>query len=133
MATTLSLLPAEIDLEIEQGADSTIEFQLKRYEDGVWIDEDITNDSVKLTAKDDFGGTTTITTKVNTSGQHTSPTEGKTRFKLTKAETSTGDAGSNVIWRYEIRRVLANTDEIVYMKGKMTLAKTVGTGTVPVV
>lgn len=126
MATTVSLLPADIDLEIEQGADSTIEFQLKRYENSTWINEDITNDTVEFTARDDFGGTTTIITKLNEAGEHAYPAEGRTRFKLTKAETIS-DAGSNVIWRYEVRRVVNGTgDEIVYMKGKLTLAKTVG-------
>lgn len=134
MATTISLLPAEINLEIEQAADSTIEFQLKRYDDvtATWVAEDITNDTVKFTAKDDFGGTTTITTKANDAGEHSTPASGKTVFKLTKEETDP-DATSDVVWRYEVRRLINGTgDEIVYMKGKLTLAKTVGTGTVPV-
>jgi hypothetical protein len=124
MTTTVSLLPADIDIYIEQGADSNLEFVLT---DSAGTAVDITSDSVKFTAKDSWAGDTKIATKTNASGQHSDPSHGKTRFLLTKADTTTDDRTSNVTWRYEIRRVLATTNqEVVYMKGKLILARTVG-------
>lgn len=132
-ARTISLLPVEIDISVVQGTTATLDFQLKKYDTATaaWVAEDITSDSVKFTAREDYGGTVKISTKTNASGQHLDAVNGKTRFVLSKTEIALADAASSATWRYEVRRVVGGAgDEIVYMRGKLKIDKTVGTGTV---
>lgn len=129
------MLPVEIDIYVVQETTATLDFQLKKYDSSsaTWIAEDITSDSVKFTARDDFGGVVKISTKTNTAGQHTDAANGKTRFVLSKADLTIGDLTSSATWRYEVRRVVGGGtgDEVVYIRGKLKIDKTVGPGTVP--
>lgn len=120
----LDLTPEIINLEVQQGTDVTIEFQLT---DNAGVAVDISLDSVKLTAKDGFGGTTTIATKTNGPGQHSTPAQGKSLFVLTKAELTTLTPDSEVGWKYEVRRVFSGTlREVIYIHGDLLLMPSVG-------
>ena len=121
---SLDLTPEIINIECQQGTDITITFQLTN---NAGVGEDITSDSVKLTAKDGFAGTAKIATKTNGPGQHTDPATGQTTFVLTKTDTTTTESDSQVIWKYEIRRVFAGSGrEVVYIHGDLTLMPSVG-------
>lgn len=123
--STLSLTAAPVDIEIEQGSDSAIEFQLTK--NGAAID--ISNDDVRFTAKDAYGGTTTIATKTNGVGEHSVPVDGKTIFILTTEDTTVaGQEGYQVTWYYEVRRFDPDSElDIVHLKGKLILKPMVGT------
>lgn len=123
--STLSLTAAPVDIEVEQGSDSAIEFQLTKNGDAI----DISNDDVSFTAKDAYGGTTTIATKTNGTGEHSIPGQGKTIFILTKEDTTViGQEGYTVTWYYEVRRWDPDSElDIVHMKGKLVLKPMVGT------
>lgn len=120
----IDLTPEIINLEVQQGADATITFQLT---DNLSVPVDVTNDEVKFTAKDGFGGTVTIATKTNGPGQHDDPALGKTMFVLTKADLTTATPDSEVDWKYEIRRVFNGTNrEVIYIHGDLRLMPSVG-------
>ncbi len=120
----LDLTPEIINIELQQGADATIEFQLLN---GAGAVVDITLDSIKFTAKDAFAGTVKIATKTNGVGQHSDPLTGKTIFVLTKTDLTTLTPAEEVPWVYEIRRVFPSTGrEVIYIHGDLTLAPSVG-------
>jgi hypothetical protein len=119
----LDLTPEVVNLEIQQGTDVTVEVQLTR--NGLPID--ITNDTVKITAKDDWNGTTKIATKSLTPGIHTDPADGKTAFTWTRTETFSSTPKDVVIWKWEVRRVTSGSLlEVVYIHGDLVLAPSVG-------
>lgn len=121
---TVDLTPEVIHLEVQQGTDNTLEFQLTD-NDGVAVD--LTLDAVKFTAKDGYGGTVTIATKTNTSGSHSDPTAGKTLFVLTKTDLTVATPDAEVDWVYEIRRVFFGTNrEVIYIHGDLRLMPSVG-------
>jgi hypothetical protein len=121
---SLDLSPEIINIEVQQGTDAPITFQLTD-EDGTGVD--ITNDAVKFTAKDDFAGTVKIATKTNESGEHEDPATGQTTFVLTKTDlTATSDTEEET-WKYEVRRVFAGTGrEVIYIHGDLILKPSVG-------
>jgi hypothetical protein len=120
---TIDLLPATVNIEAMQGTDITIEFQLQ---DGAGTAVDITNDTVEVTVKDAFGGTTKIATISNGPGDHSDPTAGKTQITWGKADTAPSPA-DQVDWVYEVRRVLSGSEkEVVYIQGTLSLFPTVG-------
>lgn len=122
----LDLTPEIIHIELQQGTDATITFQLTNE---LGVGADITLDAVKFTAKSDLGGTVTIATKTNTAGQHTTPLTGETTFVLTKNNLTTATPQDQVIWKYEIRRVFAgNLREVIYIHGDLILQPSVGLG-----
>jgi hypothetical protein len=117
----LDILPATQDISVIRGTDNTIEFRLT---DGAGTPVNITNDSVKFTVRTSAGGTVAVATKTNAAGQHFDPTQGKTRFKLTKTDlTETGVTSGLTRWSYEVRRIAAG-DEMVYIVGLLTLVPT---------
>lgn len=121
---TLDLTPEIVHLDVQQGTDNAIEFQLTD-NDGNPVD--LTNDNVKFTARDEFGGTVTIATKTNSPGQHLDPANGKTIFVLTKTDLETLTPDSQTTWKYEVRRVFAATNyEVIYIHGNLILEPSVG-------
>lgn len=121
---SLDLSPEIINIEVQQGTDATITFQLTD-EDGAAVD--ITLDGVKFTAKDDFAGTVKIATKTNGSGQHADPTDGQTTFVLTKSDLTAASDTEEETWKYEVRRVFAGTGrEVIYIHGDLVLKPSVG-------
>jgi hypothetical protein len=121
--TNLDLTPEIVNLEIQQGTSVSIEVQLTRGGSAV----DITNDTIKITAKDEFGGVVTIPTKSIGPGNHTDPANGKTAFAWSKAETTTTTPKDEVDWKWEVRRVLSGSAaEVVYMHGDLRLMPSVG-------
>lgn len=120
----LDLTPEIVNIELQQGADYVIEFQLT---DNLGAGVDLTNDEVKFTAKSDFAGTVTIATKTNGPGQHSTPADGKTKFTLTKADLTTLTPADAVVWKYEVRRVFAGSGlEVIYIHGDLLLMPSVG-------
>jgi hypothetical protein len=121
---SLDLTPEIINLEVQQGTDVVITFQLT---DGDGVAVDISLDSVKFTAKDEFAGDVMIATKTNSPGQHEDPSDGQTTFTLTKTNLTTETPADEVTWKYEIRRVFASSArEVVYIHGDLTLKPSVG-------
>lgn len=124
---SLDLTPEIINLEVQQGTDVTITFQLSD-DDGVAVA--ITDDTVKFTAKDGFGGEVTIETKSNGPGQHEDPVDGTTTFVLTKTDLTTLTPTDQVGWKYEVRRVFAiSLREVIYIHGDLLLMPSVGIST----
>jgi hypothetical protein len=121
--TNLDLTPEVVNLEVQQGTDISIEVQLTR--GGLPVD--ITNDTVKITAKDEFAGTVKIATKSIGPGNHSDPANGKTAFAWTKLETMTTTPKDEVGWKWEVRRVLSGSGaEVVYIHGDLKLMPSVG-------
>jgi hypothetical protein len=128
--TLLNLVPDEVDLELLQGDDIPIEFQILTVNDaGAVVPIDISNDTIKFTARDFKGGAVTIATKSNVPGQHIDPATGKTTFILTATDTKViGQEGSRVKWVYEVRRVDGATGrQTTHFQGKLILDGMVGT------
>jgi len=122
--TNLDLTPEIVNLEVQQGTDVSIEVQLT---DGAGVAVNITNDTIKVTAKDAFGGTIKIPTKTISPGNHTDPTAGKTAFSWSKIETATSTSTDEVDWKWEVRRVLSGSGaEVVYIHGDLKLMPSVG-------
>jgi hypothetical protein len=120
----IDLSPEIIHLEVQQGTDVVITFQLM---DDQGDAVNITGDTVKLTAKDDFAGTVKIATKINAPGQHVDPEEGMTRFTLSKANLTTPTPSEEEIWWYEVRRVFAGSGrEVIYIHGQLQIKPSVG-------
>jgi hypothetical protein len=121
---SLDLTPEIINIEVQQETDATITFQLT---DDLGAGVDITLDSVKFTAKDDFAGTVKIATKTNAAGQHTDPVTGQTTFVLSKTDLVAAVDTEEETWKYEIRRVFAGSGrEVVYIHGDLILKPSVG-------
>lgn len=119
----LSLLPVVIDISVVQDSDNLIEFQLT---DGSGNAVDITNDSVQFTARATHAGTLKIATKTNGVGDHSVPLAGKTQFNLSRTDLTTATLGLQVNWVYEVRRLIAGVQEVVYVSGALILAPSVG-------
>src|SRR5512133_1243361 len=96
--TKVSLLPAVIDIEVVQGTDNIIEFQLT---DSAGVAVDITSDTVEFTARDSYGGTQKIHLD-NGVGEHYEPLQGKTRFTLDKTLTATAAPTEPAGYVYEV-------------------------------
>lgn len=124
MATTLSLVPTEIDIDLDQGSDKPIEFQISKGGQAV----NITNDTIYFTARDFYFGNVTIPTKANGPGQHSDPENGKTMFVLERDEViSEGNEAYTATWYYEVRRLDASTGlEMVHIQGRLNLKPMVG-------
>jgi hypothetical protein len=121
--TVLSLLPVIVHIEVVQGTDAKIEFQLT---DGNGVGSNISGDEVQFTARDTFNGTVKIALS-NNAAQHSDPVTGKTIFVLPKAQLVTEDPSSETSWVYEVRRIFATTAyELVYFEGELRLKATVG-------
>lgn len=115
--STLSLLPETIHIQVAQNTSNVIEFTLTDAGDAV----DITNDTVTFVVKTGYGGTSKIS-KSNGVGAHSTPLEGKTRFTLSKTETTGVSVSVSESWVYQVRRIVAGSgDEIVYMQGNFYL------------
>jgi hypothetical protein len=115
--SVLSLLPVIINIQIVQNTDNQIEFALT--ESGVAVD--ISNDTITLVMKTNYGGTIKIN-KTNGPGGHSDPTLGKTRFLLSKTEMQGASIANPETWVYQLRRFVAGSgDEIVYMAGDVHL------------
>lgn len=120
MSDVLKIVPAEVNLRVMRGTDNTIEFTLT---DADEVAIDITNDTVKFTARDAYAGTVKIATKTNAPGGHSTPAGGKTRFKILRTEID-DEAAETVAttWLYEVRRILAgSSDEILYFQGELKI------------
>lgn len=121
--SNLDLTPEIVNLEAQQGTDINIEVQLTR--GGAPVD--ITNDTIKITAKDEFGGVIMIPTKSIGPGNHSDPVNGKTTFSWSKAETTTATPKDEVDWKWEVRRVFSGSNaEVVYIHGDLRLMPSVG-------
>ncbi len=121
---TVDLTPEIVHLDVQQGTDNAIEFQLTN---NLGAAVDLTSENVKFTARDDFAGAITIATKTNGPGQHSDPANGKTIFVLTKTDLDTLTPDSQVTWKYEVRRVFAVTNyEVIYIHGNLILEPSVG-------
>lgn len=120
----VDLTPEVINIDVQQGTDNPLEFQLTD-NDGAAVD--ITSDAVKFTAKDFYGGEVTIATKTNSTGEHSTPSDGKTVFVLTKTDLTTLTPDSQVSWYYEVRRVFSGSGyEVIYIQGVLNLMASVG-------
>lgn len=121
--TTLDLTPQIVNLEVQQGTDVSIEIQLTNGSTPI----DITNDTIKVTAKDEFGGIIKIATITIGPGNHTTPSQGKTAFTWSKVNTTTPTPKDEVYWKWEARRVLSGSAaEVVYIHGDLILKPSVG-------
>ena len=118
----LDLRPVVVDLELVQGTDNPIEFQLR---DGAGNPISIVGDTIKFTARDGYNGQVKITLS-NNPAQHSDPSIGKTIFLLSKTLTATLDLASETAWLYEVRRIAADGLETVYFTGSVLLEPTVG-------
>ena len=115
--STVSLLPLIVNLQVVQNTDNQIEFVLTDNGSAV----DLTNDTVTLVMKTNYGGTLKIN-KSNGPGGHSDPTNGKTRFLLTKTEMQGSNIAVPETWVYQLRRIVAGSlDEIVYFAGDVLL------------
>lgn len=121
----LSALPTTCKLSVLSETDNAFEFTLT---DDAGAAVDITNDTVKFTARDRREGTIKIATKTNAPGGHSTPASGKTRFTLSKTDLSLGTAPDTPqAWVYEVRRIVAVTlQEIVYIEGELYVKPNVG-------
>jgi len=120
----LDLTPEIINIELQQGTDNTITFQLTN---NAGVGVDLTLDAVSFTAKDDFDGTAMIETMTNAAGFHEDPTSGETTFILTKEDLTTLTPTEESQWRYEVRRIFSGTlREVIYIHGIITLKPSVG-------
>lgn len=120
----LDLTPEIINIELQQGADAPIEFELTDNAGGA---VDLTLETVKFTAKDGFGGTVMIATKTNAPGSHSDPTAGKSIFVLSKLDLTTLTPTDQSLWYYEVRRVFTGSlREVIYIQGTLTLQPSVG-------
>lgn len=126
MATTVDLQPVEVDIYVEQESDNVIRFQLKKLSGVTWVPEDISLDTVVFTVRDDFGGTLMFQYE-NEPADHSDGVNGYTDFALLRTDLDPGDRTSDYTWKYEVRRIIAVTEEeIVYLKGKLKMMRTVG-------
>jgi hypothetical protein len=115
--STLSLLPTIINIQLVQNTDNQIEFVLT--DAGLAVD--LTNDTVTLVMKTNYGGTIKIN-KTNGAGAHSDAPAGKTRFLLSKTEMQGTSIANPETWVYQLRRLVAGSgDEIVYMAGDVQL------------
>lgn len=82
---------------------------------------DLTNDTVTLVMKTNYGGTVKIN-KSNGTGAHSDAVGGKTRFILDKTEMQAASIAVPETWVYQLRRIVAGSgDEIVYFAGDVVL------------
>ena len=117
-----SLLPVDVDLLLTRGTDVRLRATLANRVTGAAYD--ITNDTITLTVRDGYTGAVFLT-KSNAPGEHLDPEAGQTRFHLTKAELAdTANADETIDRRYEIRRILADGDEVVFFRGIFRLTPT---------
>lgn len=117
--------PSVLNLVIERDADTTLTFVLL---DALGLHPvDITNDTVKFTASDTYGGTAQIATLTKTTGQHTDPTNGKTAFAITKAIINAAASSTKEsCWVYEVRRLTGGTSpEVVHIVGELRVQPSV--------
>lgn len=122
--STLAIVPTKVNLVIKRGTDNTIEFQLL---DSAGAAIDITNDTIMFTARDTYAGAVKIPTKTNGVGAHSTPTSGKTRFKILRTEVDDeATATAATTWLYEVRRISASGDEVVYLEGYLQIDPAVG-------
>lgn len=119
----LDLTPEVVNLEVQQATTVTMEVQLTN---GSGSAVNITNDTVKITVKDDFDGVVEIATISNAPGSHSDPTNGKTQFTWTKAQTTTDTPKEAKYWKWEVRRVFPSGAEVVYIHGDLVLQPSVG-------
>lgn len=119
-------LPTEQNIEILRGTDNSLSFTIS---DSSGTAIDITNDTVHFSVRDGFGGPVRITKKTNAPGGHTTPASGITAFKVLKTEIDDEVApGENTVWKYEVRRVDASSDEFVHFQGDLTIKPAVTEG-----
>lgn len=115
--STVSLLPLIVNLQITQNTDNQIEFVLSDNS----LPVNITSDTITLVMKTNYGGVIKIN-KSNGPGGHSDPTNGKTRFLLTKLEMRGTSLAVAETWVYQLRRIVAGSlDEIVYFAGDVLL------------
>lgn len=117
--------PTDKNISITRNTDNDLEFIIK---DDLGAVIDITNDTVKFTAVDSFAGPTRIATKTNGVGQHSDPTNGKTKFVIAKEDIDDEVSRSiDTVWIYEVRRIKAGagSDEFVHYMGKLTVKPSV--------
>ncbi len=118
----VSLLPKIEDLLLTRGTDNRLEFRLTNPVTGQPVD--LTNDTVKFTVKDSYGGTVKIGLE-NTPGMHSAQADGRTQFVVTReAIADATHTGTITDWVYEVRRLVSGADEVVYFAGIFSLRPT---------
>lgn len=128
--TTVTVGPDEVDIRIVRGTDNSIDFILLNNLDASGgTPLDITNDTVKFTARADFGegSTVKIPTKTNGPGQHEDPVNGRTQFTIARTEIDgEADEDQETVWFYEVRRIAATTlTQNVHLQGKLLITPAV--------
>jgi hypothetical protein len=115
--STISVLPTIINFKLVQKTDNMIEFVIETNGKA----DDITNDSVRLFIKTNYGGVTKVD-RTNAPGAHSDPTNGKTQFQLTKTDLVGTPTTALNTWVYELHRIFGGTnDDIVYLAGNVEL------------
>lgn len=120
--TCVEVVPSEICLRIVQDADTTFEFILT---DGECKPVNITNDTVKLTVKDEPGGVVKLQ-KTNAPGEHSTPANGKTQFEIAHDDITDVLTVGETCWVYELRRIDASAKESVHITGNFYVQRSVG-------
>ncbi len=120
----LNALPTSCRISVLSETDNVFEFTLT---DAAGVAIDITNDTVKFTARAAREGTIKIATKTNGPGGHSAPASGKTKFTLSKTDLVLVPSDVSQSWIYEVRRIVAVTlYEIVHIEGDLYVKPNVG-------
>lgn len=115
-----SFLPVRLDLLLVRATDNVIEVTLSNPNTGTAYD--ITSDTITLTVRDGYAGTQ-LFTKSNAPGSHTTPASGVTRFSISRTDIAdVANAAITKDFRYEIRRSVGGTNEVVFFDGLFRLA-----------
>lgn len=115
VADCVAVIPSEVCIRLVFGTDTEWDFVLL---DGDGEPVDITADDVRLTVKDEIGGTLKIQ-KTNAAGTHADPTNGRTVFTLAPGDITDTPDGDRWFWVYEVRRFIggAGGDEAIHLQG----------------
>ncbi len=121
MTSSIKVVPTVRDLVVVWGTDVTFEATIEIDTAAI----DITTDILEMTVSHKIGGTVKIT-KNNAVGQHSDPTNGKTKFIFTASDLApSGEASDNdVHWVYAIRREDSSGKESVHIEGHFTIVPT---------
>ena len=102
----LSALGTTKHLQLVRGTDQPFTFALseKLSSDALFTPSDLTTASVAFTVRTALGGTV-LFTKTNAPGQHLSPTEGKTRFVVSRSDLASLPVREIATLVYEVRQI----------------------------
>ena len=118
----VAIIPAEICIRFVRGTDSTFECILL---DGRGEPVNITDDEVRLTAKDRAGGTIKIQ-KCNCPGMHSDAPNGRTSYTFVPEDITESQGTDRLEWVYEVRRIRSFGDEAVHITGPFIVDPQVG-------